>query len=208
MHLIPRDEHGGLGTGADIGFDEPLYTVEASGDAEYDTPTIRLGYGSMLTPDSVYDYDLATGELILLKRTPVLPDPTFGPYDPDRYVQERGWARAADGTEVPLSIVRRADVALDGSAPAVLYGYGSYELPDGSELLHRPALLAGPGHRVRDRARPRRRRAGAQLVRAGQDAEQDQHLHRLRRLRRLPGRARLHRPPTGWRPAAAVPAGC
>ena len=63
----------------------------------------------------------------LLKRTPVLDDPTFGPYDPARYVQERGWATAADGTRVPLSIVRRADVPLDGSAPAVLYGYGSYE---------------------------------------------------------------------------------
>jgi oligopeptidase B len=81
----------------------------------------------MLTPDSVYDYDLATGEMVLLKRTPVLDDPTFGAYRPERYVQERGWAEAADGTRVPLSIVRRADVALDGSAPAVLYGYGSYE---------------------------------------------------------------------------------
>ena len=142
VHLIPRDEQGGLGTGADISFDEPLYTVEASGDAEYDTPTIRLGYGSMLTPESVYDYDLATGELILRKRTPVLPDPTFGPYDPDRYVQERGWARAADGTEVPLSIVRRADVALDGSAPAVLYGYGSYEASmDPSFSIFRLSLL-------------------------------------------------------------------
>ena len=142
VHLIPRDEQGGLGTGADITFDEPLYTVEASGDSEYDTPTIRLGYGSMLTPESVYDYDLATGELILLKRTPVLPDPTFGPYDPDRYVQERGWARAADGTAVPLSIVRRADVPLDGSAPAVLYGYGSYELPmDPSFSIFRLSLL-------------------------------------------------------------------
>ena len=142
VHLIPRDEQGGLGTGADITFDEPLYIVEASGDSEYDTPTIRLGYGSMLTPESVYDYDLATGELILLKRTPVLPDPTFGPYDPDRYVQERGWARAADGTAVPLSIVRRADVPLDGSAPAVLYGYGSYELSmDPSFSIFRLSLL-------------------------------------------------------------------
>ena len=142
VHLIPRDEHGGLGTGADISFDEPLYVVEAAGDAEYDTPTIRLGYASMVTPDSVYDYDLATGEMILRKRTPVLPDPTFGPYDAAHYVQERGWARADDGTEVPLSIVRRADVALDGSAPAVLYGYGSYEASmDPSFSIVRLSLL-------------------------------------------------------------------
>ena len=118
---------GDLGTGADLSFDEPLYVVDAPGDEEYDTSTIRLGYASMLTPDSVYDYDLATGERTLLKRTPVLDDPTFGPYDPSRYVQERAWATAPDGVQVPLSIVRRADVALDGTAPAVLYGYGSYE---------------------------------------------------------------------------------
>ncbi len=127
VHLIPRDERGDLQAGTDIEFAEPLYVVEAPGDSEYDTPTIRLGYASMLTPDSVYDYDLATGEMALLKRTPVLDEATFGPYRPERYVQERGWAEAPDGTRVPLSIVRRADVALDGSAPAVLYGYGSYE---------------------------------------------------------------------------------
>jgi oligopeptidase B len=127
VHLIARDDQGDLQPGSDIDFDEPLYVVDAPGEAEYDTPTIRLSYASMLTPDSIYDYDLATGEMVLLKRTPVLDEATFGPYRPERYVQERGWAEAADGTRVPLSIVRRADVALDGSAPAVLYGYGSYE---------------------------------------------------------------------------------
>ena len=101
--------------------------VDAPGESDYETPTIRVDYGSMLTPDSVYDYDLTTAELTLLKRSPVLDDPDFGPYRPEAYVQERGWATAPDGTRIPLSIVRRADVALDGSAPAVLYGYGSYE---------------------------------------------------------------------------------
>ena len=81
-----------------------------------------------MTPDSVYDYHFATRELTLLKRTPVLDDPRFGSYQPENYSQERGWATAADGTRVPLSIVRRADIALDGSAPALLYGYGSYEV--------------------------------------------------------------------------------
>ena len=127
VHLMARDHTGDLQPGSDIAFDEPLYVVDAPGESEYDTPTIRLGYSSMLTPDSVYDYDLTTGEMLLLKRTPVLDDATFGAYRPERYVQERGWAEAVDGTQVPLSIVRRADVPLDGSAPAVLYGYGSYE---------------------------------------------------------------------------------
>jgi oligopeptidase B len=127
LHVLPRDADGNLQTGSDIAFGEPLYVVYAPGEAEYDTPTIRVSYASMVTPDSVYDYDLATSELTLLKRTPVLDDPHFGPYRPENYVQERGWATAPDGTRVPLSIVRKADVALDGSAPALLYGYGAYE---------------------------------------------------------------------------------
>jgi oligopeptidase B len=142
LHVLPREAGAGFGPGADIAFDEPLYVVDAPGDPEYDTPTIRLGYGSMLTPGSIYDYDLHTGTRTLLKQTPVLDDPHFGPYLPENYIQERGWATAPDGTAVPLSIVRRADVALDGSAPAVLYGYGSYEMSmDPSFSLSRLSFL-------------------------------------------------------------------
>jgi oligopeptidase B len=116
--------------------------VGARGESDYETPTVRLGYASMLTPASTYDYDLVSGERTLLKRLPVLDEPTFGPYDPAHYLQERGWATAADGTQIPLSIVRRADVALDGSAPALLYGYGSYEVPiDPSFSIARLSLL-------------------------------------------------------------------
>ncbi|HEY0237408.1 MAG TPA: oligopeptidase B, partial [Friedmanniella sp.] len=128
LHVIPRSAAGDLLTGADVAFEEPIYTVGSSGSPEYDTPSIRIDYASMITPASVYDYDLASGRLTLLKRTAVLPSATQGPYDPSRYVQERSWATAPDGARIPLSIVRRADVALDGSAPALLYGYGSYEI--------------------------------------------------------------------------------
>ena len=128
LHLLPRDDHGNFMTGADIAFEEPIYVVDSPEGSEYVTSTIRVTYGSMVTPDSVYDYDLSTGKLTLLKTTPVLDHPTLGAYDPARYVQERGWAVAPDGVRVPLSIVRRADVPLDGSAPALLYGYGSYEI--------------------------------------------------------------------------------
>jgi len=142
LHVLPRDAAGDLGHGADIAFEEILHVVDAPGESEYGTPTIRVGYASMLTPDSVYDYDLRSGELTLLKRTPVLDSPTAGPYQPEDYVQERGWATAADGTRVPLSIVRRADVALDGTAPALLYGYGSYEVSiDPGFSLARLSLL-------------------------------------------------------------------
>ena len=78
----------------------------------------------------------------MLKQTPVLDDPTFGPYRPERYVQERTWATADDGTEVPISVVRRADVPLDGIAPVLLYGYGSYEISmDPTFAVSRLSLL-------------------------------------------------------------------
>ncbi len=142
LHVLPRDDAGDLGPGADVDFTEVLRVVHAPGEADFATPTIRVHYQSMLTPDSVYDYDLRTGDLTLLKRTPVLDHPTRGPYRPEDYVQERGWATAADGTQVPLSIVRRADVALDGTAPALLYGYGSYEISvDPTFSLSRLSLL-------------------------------------------------------------------
>jgi oligopeptidase B len=146
LHVLPRTDHEGrergFGPGADIAFDEPIYTVEPSGDPEYDTDYIRLSYESMLTPRSVYDYELGTGRLTLRKRTPVLPHPTLGEYQSENYVQERGWAGADDGTQIPVSIVRRADVPRDGSAPAVLYGYGSYEIPiDPTFAISRLSLL-------------------------------------------------------------------
>ncbi|MDA0637961.1 S9 family peptidase [Nonomuraea sp. MCN248] len=104
----------------EIEFPEPLYDVSPAGNPEFVTNRLRLGYTSMVTPPSVYDYDLASRDLILLKRRPVL-----GGYDPDDYEQFREWATAEDGTKVPISIVKRKDCTLP--APTVLYGYGSYE---------------------------------------------------------------------------------
>ncbi|HEV3173522.1 MAG TPA: S9 family peptidase [Actinocrinis sp.] len=108
--------------GGPIAFDEPIYTVGAGDNPEFRTGKLRLGYTSMVTPSTVYDYDIATGTLILLKRQPVL-----GGFDPADYEQHRSWATADDGTRVPISIVHRKGVEADGTAPAVIYGYGSYE---------------------------------------------------------------------------------
>jgi oligopeptidase B len=142
LHVLPRAADGSFRAGTDLAFQEPLYVVDSPGGAEYVTDAIRVAYSSMLTPDSVYDYDLRTGELTLLKATPVLDHPTQGPYRPEDYVQERSWATTPDGTRVPLSIVRRAEVALDGTAPALLYGYGAYETPiDPTFSISRLSLL-------------------------------------------------------------------
>ncbi|WP_113716091.1 S9 family peptidase [Arthrobacter dokdonensis] len=121
----------GLGTagqasGVEPAFDEELYTASMGG-SEFDSPVIRLVYTSDFTPPRVYDYVLpegdAGGELLLRKETPVL-----GGYRSEDYVATREWATADDGTRVPLSVLRRADLVRDGSNAGVVYGYGSYEV--------------------------------------------------------------------------------
>ncbi|MEY2458698.1 MAG: oligopeptidase [Acidimicrobiaceae bacterium] len=106
----------------EIEFDEPLFSVEPGANLEYETTTFRLGYESFVTPPTVYDYELDQRTLELRKQQPVL-----GGYDAADYTQTREWATAADGTRVPISVVHRANVAHDAQAPALLYGYGSYE---------------------------------------------------------------------------------
>jgi oligopeptidase B len=131
----------GLGTPeqglpAEPDFDEELFTSNLA-NAEFDSPIIRLVYASYLTPPRVYDYVLEDGTLELRKETQVR-----GGYDPAQYVAERQWAPAADGTLIPLSVVRRAELAQDGTNPAVIYAYGSYEASmDPSFSIARLSLL-------------------------------------------------------------------
>ena len=126
----------------EVAFGEPVYRVAPGGNPEYDTGTYRLGFASLVTPDSVYDCDLATGELTLLRRRPVLPLPGGRDYDPADYEQYREWATADDGTKIPISLVCRKGTARDGSSPFQLYGYGSYELSvDPSFSVPRLSLL-------------------------------------------------------------------
>ncbi|MFF7292235.1 S9 family peptidase [Microbacterium sp. NPDC008134] len=108
----------------DIAFDEPLYSAGVSGNPEWHSPFLRLGYTSFVTPGTVYDLDLATKELLLRKRVTVL-----GGYDPTEYGQRRDWATADDGTRVPISLVWKKQYGAPGESPRPLhlYGYGSYE---------------------------------------------------------------------------------
>ncbi|QSB14907.1 S9 family peptidase [Natronosporangium hydrolyticum] len=118
LRVLPRD-----GDPYDIGFPEVLYTVALGPNLEFHTSMLRLSYASLVTPDSVYDYDLTRHELVLRKRLPVL-----GDFDPDAYDQQREWATAPDGTQIPISLVYRKGALADGPAPCLLYGYGSYEM--------------------------------------------------------------------------------
>jgi oligopeptidase B len=118
----------GTGGEREIALGEPIYLVVPGPNPEYDSSRFRLSYTSLVTPGSVYDCDMATGELTLLKRQPVLPSPSGEPYRPEDYEQHREWGVAADGTRIPISLVCRKGTPRDGSAPCLLYGYGSYEI--------------------------------------------------------------------------------
>lgn len=106
-----------------IPVDEPLYTIEVGANPEFHSNTLQVRIESMVTPASVYDVNVSTGELSLLKRQ-IVP----GGYDPKDYRQHRLWATASDGTKIPMSVVTRADVVPDGTAAGLLYGYGAYEI--------------------------------------------------------------------------------
>jgi oligopeptidase B len=112
----------------EVAFGEPVYRVAPGLNPEFQASRFRLSFTSLVTPGSVYDCDMATGELTLLKRQPVLPSPSGVPYRSEDYEQHREWAVAPDGTRVPISLVCRKGTPRDGSAPCLLSGYGSYEI--------------------------------------------------------------------------------
>ncbi|MDR6868625.1 oligopeptidase B [Microbacterium resistens] len=128
----------------ELEFAEPLYAAGLGGNGEWTAPFLRLGYGSFVTPSTVYDLDWRTRELHLRKRQPVL-----GGYDPDDYAQARDWAVTEDGTRVPVSLVWKREFGdpTDGGEPRPvhLYGYGSYEhsIDPGFSVMRLSALDRG-----------------------------------------------------------------
>ncbi|MGV8996337.1 MAG: S9 family peptidase [Parvibaculaceae bacterium] len=104
-----------------ISFDEEAYDLSLASGYEYDTHATRFTYNSMTTPRETYDYDMATRKRTLRKRQEV---PSG--HDAADYVTRRIFATAADGVKVPVSLLYHKDTKLDGSAPCLLYGYGSY----------------------------------------------------------------------------------
>ena len=103
--------------------DEPTYTTSISANPELDSEIVRYTYSSLATPSTVYDYNMRTGEQVLLKRDPVL-----GGFDPALYQTEFLFAPARDGSRVPVSMIYRKGVARDGTAPVLQYAYGAYGL--------------------------------------------------------------------------------
>jgi oligopeptidase B len=102
-------------------FSDPTWSVSGEANPEMDTDTLRYRYTSLTTPSTVYAFDMRSRAQTLLKRQEVL-----GGFDPVNYEAEYLHVTARDGTQVPVSLVRRRGTPRDGSAPLLLYGYGSY----------------------------------------------------------------------------------
>lgn len=146
-YAVAMEREGGLPTFRVLDFStqqwqgipmpEPAYDAGPGENAEFAADAFRFEYESPVTAPSVYEYRFADGQQTLLKRTEVL-----GGYDPARYVVERVLATAADGTKIPVDVVRKRNVPLDSQAPCWLYGYGSYGISiDASFSANRLALL-------------------------------------------------------------------
>lgn len=121
LQLWPITADGYYQTPNEIAFDTELMACGLGGNPNWDSPRLRIGATSFITPVRVYDVDLVTGERTLLREQPVL-----GGYQREDYLERRDWAVAQDGTRVPISIVHRKGIDLP--APTLVYGYGAYEM--------------------------------------------------------------------------------
>jgi oligopeptidase B len=130
-HLAVYERAGGLkririsrpdaGEARYVSFPEPVYSFTPGPNEQFDSSTLRFTYTSLVTPNSVIDYDMRAGSWQMKKQ-----DEIAGGYDPTRFGSERIYATAADGTRVPISLVYKKGIVRNGSNPMLLYGYGSY----------------------------------------------------------------------------------
>jgi oligopeptidase B len=104
-----------------LDFGEPCYAASLAATVEPDTKVLRYRFSSLATPPSTFDYDMESHEKTLLKQEEIL-----GGFKRENYKTERIWATATDGTQVPISLVYHVDTPIDGTAPCLLYAYGSY----------------------------------------------------------------------------------
>ena len=130
-HLVRLERENGLpriviravatGNEKAVAFPEQAYSLGLEEVLEQNTAVMRFSYSSMTTPEEIYDYDMGTERRTLRKRQKI---PSG--HDPSAYVTRRIFATAPDGAQVPISVLHRRDLQLDGSAPLLLYGYGAY----------------------------------------------------------------------------------
>jgi oligopeptidase B len=131
FHAIIRERENGLPVlhildletdkAQPVSFAEPVFSIFPENNPEFETHQFRFRYQSLVTPESVFEMDMGTGERKLLKQTEVL-----GGYDPSQYASERIFAVATDGVRIPISLVYKKGLRREGGNPLLLYGYGSY----------------------------------------------------------------------------------
>jgi oligopeptidase B len=136
VRVYPQDGDG-IGIGRNVTFEEDLFEAVGAGPSDWNQPFVRIHYASWVTPSTVYELDPATDELHLRKQQPILDG-----YDPADYVQTREWVSARDGTSIPISVIHHTSVTPRSDSPAILYGYGSYEISiDPNTSVSRLSLL-------------------------------------------------------------------
>lgn len=125
LRVLPRDasSDSGHAAGWDVTVDAPVHSIGLGDNPEPGQTSVQVVVESWVTPRSILDVDLHTGERTLLKRQPVL-----GDFDPANYAERREWATASDGTRVPISVVHRVGVENDGTNPGLVTAYGAYEI--------------------------------------------------------------------------------
>jgi oligopeptidase B len=128
------------GESHDIDFDEPTYEVDLEENPEFKTQVVRLSFSSLITPDSVIDYDMAARTKEVKKVRPVL-----GGYNKSDYIEERIFARADDGAEIPISLFYKKGFQRDGHAPLYLTGYGAYGISTDAEFASSRLSLVDRG---------------------------------------------------------------
>jgi oligopeptidase B len=104
-----------------VEFQDPTYAAGVGANPEFETDVLRYGYSSLTTPASTYDFNMTNKDRVLMKQQEII-----GGHDPSQYNSERLYAKATDGTMVAISLVYKKGTQLDGSAPTLLYAYGSY----------------------------------------------------------------------------------
>ncbi len=117
------------GSETDIDFDEEAFSLGLSGSLEFQTPWLRFVYASPTTPSQTFDLNMETGERVL-RKTQHIPSG----HDPSKYATERLHIKARDGEEIPVTVIYKSDIRKDGSAPLMLYGYGSYGLTESARF--------------------------------------------------------------------------
>ncbi len=185
LDQVQLRSYADAGTITPVAFPEASYDAGLSNNPEYAVAKLRLAYESMVTPDSVYDYDVASGALELLKQQEI---PSG--YDASLYVTERLTITARDGTQVPVSVVRAHRYA-EGRSAASLCLWRLW-LCRAAGLFQQPVEPARSRHGLCHRAYSRRRRSGPQLVPARQDERAHQHVQRFRRCGQGAGGDRAH----------------